>query len=194
MYMYMYGRGSFYVNLCSILQHLKSTLAESTRERILYLTTLVTLSDRIAHDSYIPGIRRGTYEAEFEQAKARVLERRHSEENGGSSSLPSSTKRTKLELGGSGNKLRWSTVADMSQWVRCPLGLAPGQTEISPTMFDLPATLDGPLVSNSMNITTGILLVKSMYYYTSLSSIPSIETMISQNVSLVLRLLGSSSV
>ena len=156
----MYGHGSFRVNLCSILQHLKSTLAESTRERILYLTTLVTLSDRIAHDSYIPGIRRGIYEAEFKQAKARVLERRHSEENGGSSSLPLSAKRTKLELEGNGSKLRWSTVADMSQWVRCPLGLAPGQTEISPTMFDLPSTLDGPLTANSMNITTGILLMK----------------------------------
>ena len=43
---------------------------------------------------------------------------------------------------------------DMSQWVRCPLGLAPGQTEISPTMFDLPASLDGPPIANSMTITT----------------------------------------
>ena len=138
------------MNFCSILQHLKSTLAESTREHILYLTTLVTLSDRIAHDSYIPGIRRGTYELEFRQAKARLLQSRRSEERG-SGSLPPA-KRAKLE--GKGNKSRWSTVADMSQWVRCPLGLAPGQTELSPTMFDLPASLDGPPIANSMNITT----------------------------------------
>lgn len=151
------GHGTFYVNVCSILQHLKSTLAESTRERILYLTTLVTLSDRIAHDSYIPGIRRGTYEVEFKQAKSRLIESRRGEENGSGNSLPPPVKRAKLELGGNGNKkLRWSTVADMSEWVRCPLGLAPGQTEISPTMFDLPAALDGPIIANSMHITTGM--------------------------------------
>lgn len=139
------------LNLCSILQHLKSTLAESTREHILYLTTLVTLSDRIAHDSYIPGIRRGTYELEFKQAKARLLENRRNEEGSSSSFLPPPAKRAKLEAG-KGNKLRWSMVGDMSQWVKCPLGLAPGQTEVSPTMFDLPASLDGPQMAT--NITT----------------------------------------
>ena len=135
--------------LYSILQHLKSTLAESTRERILYLTTLVTLSDRIGHDSYIPGVRRGAYELEFRQAKAKLLQSRQREEIGGS--LPPA-KRAKLE--GKGCKSRWPTVADMSQWVWCPLGLVPGQTKISPTTFDLPAHLDGPVMS-SMALTTG---------------------------------------
>ena len=125
---------------CSIVQHLKSTLPESIRDKILYLTTLVTLSDRVGHDSYIPGVRRGTYESEFKQAKAKIL-RSQSEERG--SGLPPA-KRAKLD-----GKSRWSTVEDMSQWVKCPLGLAPGQSAISPTMFDLPTSLDGSSPSDS---------------------------------------------
>ena len=135
----------------SILQHLKSTLAESTRDKILYLTTLVTLSDRIGHASYVPGSRRGTYESEFKQARAKLLHKR-SEERG---SLPPS-KRAKVER--KVTKSRWSTVADMSQWVRCPLGLAPGQTDISPTMFDLPASFDGNSPSDSPAITSSKLM------------------------------------
>ena len=129
--------------LYSILQHLTSTLTKSTREKILYLTTLVTLSDRIGHSSYIPAVRRGTYELEFEQAKEKVLHKQSREQQ---SSLPPA-KRAKLDK--TTAKARWPTVSDMTEWVKCPLGLAPGQTVSSPTMFDLPACLDKAIPSDS---------------------------------------------
>ena len=109
----------------------------------------MTLSDRIGRPSYIPGVRKGAYDAEFKLARAKFLRKRNEERSG--FKLPPA-KRARLE--GRGNRSRWSTAADMSQWVKCPLGLAPGQAVFHPTMFDLPAGFDGQMSSDSAPVSS----------------------------------------
>lgn len=52
---------------CSILQHMK--LSKTLHEQLLYLTTLVTLSQRIAGSTLVLGYTQGNYTRELEEMK-----------------------------------------------------------------------------------------------------------------------------
>ena len=141
------------------MKHLKS-VKQAVKEKMLYLTTLVTLSERIGSANYIKGARLGELEAQADKAMAAITARcpptpskrnqllsKRTELAGSSSdsNLPAS-KKARLDTSKERDCKKWTPVDNMSEWLHTPLGLYPGQA-ISPSMFDLPATIDTLSVS-----------------------------------------------
>lgn len=101
---------------CSILSHM--LLSAEVNEKVRYLTTLVTLSERIGHSAYTPGATGGKYTHELEELMSRVQRRRNvtglvGEEGGGT---PTECPPTPMELSteqdvSPAKSVRWSIVS-----------------------------------------------------------------------------------
>lgn len=61
---------------CSILEHTGGVLSRRVVKKLKYLTTLVTLSERIGSSLYVPWRGSGEYSCELESLQSRVRGRR----------------------------------------------------------------------------------------------------------------------
>ena len=109
--------------------HLRSVVPESVREKILYLSKLVTLSQRIGSSSYIHGTRQGEYFTELEGTFKRCRERE-------TVSWEPPAKRARVN-----KELKWKVVSDMLPWIHTPIGQCPGQC-LSSNFLDLPTSVN----------------------------------------------------
>ena len=113
----------------SIDSHLRSSLSKSVREKVLYLSHLITLSERMGPS--LPNTLEGPYTAEF-NAKIKTFKRKAD-----SSTFPEPPrKQPRLS-----SQPRWRMVENMGTWCHTPLGACPDQT-MTPTCFDLPLSVN----------------------------------------------------
>lgn len=113
----------------SIDGHLRSSLPVSVREKILYLSRLVTISERMGPPS-LPGTLEGSYTAHL-KATLKTYKRK---------SEPSISepprKQSRLSV-----QPRWGVVENMLPWVTVPLGACPGQV-MTASCLDLPSSVN----------------------------------------------------
>lgn len=118
------------IRFSRIDDHLQSTVPESVRKKILYLSKLLARSQRIGASSYIPGSRHGQYHAELEATIKQYTEKPSN------TSCEPPTKPVWLCA-----DQKWNVVGNMLPWIHTPLGLYPGQV-MSADFLDLPGCLD----------------------------------------------------
>ena len=130
----------------SIDGHLRSIVPESVREKILYLSKQVALSQRIGSSSYIPGTRQGHYCTELESTLKRCRQKKdtiswepptkRARLNKDVISWEPPTKRAQLK-----KDVKWQVVSNMLPWIYTSIGQCPGQG-LSSNFLDLPTSVN----------------------------------------------------